>query len=170
MNTIEFIKLALDSSAGWTMTLIEDMKDSPLTQPTPLGGNHPLWVLGHIVHSESNLFDGFIMGRENRYPELADAFAFGSIPATDAEGLPSMEELLARFRELRMDVMAWVDTITEADLDKPSHGGDKFGPGFARIGGCVAAMITHMTFHAGQVSDARRAAGRPVIFQPETVS
>ena len=63
MNAIDFIKHSLESSKGWAMGLINDMQDAPLTQPTPNGGNHPLWVLGHIVKAESDLFDGFILGQ-----------------------------------------------------------------------------------------------------------
>ncbi len=170
MNTIDFIKLSLESSSGWTMSLVEDMKDSPLTQPTANGGNHPLWVLGHLVHSESMLFDCFVQGKENRFPELAEAFAFGSTPSTDASSLPSMDELLAKFKEIRADVTAYLDTIGEADLDRPSHGGEDFGPSFATIGGCFSAMTVHVAFHGGQVSDARRAAGRPLMFNPEQVA
>ena len=39
MQNKDFIKLSLEISKGWTMSLIEDMKDSPLTQPTSAGGN-----------------------------------------------------------------------------------------------------------------------------------
>ena len=42
MNTIDFIKMSLENSKGWAMGLIGDMKDAPLTQPTPNGGNHPM--------------------------------------------------------------------------------------------------------------------------------
>ena len=46
MTTTEFIRKGLESSAGMTLKLIDNMKDQPLTFPTPKGGNHPLWVLG----------------------------------------------------------------------------------------------------------------------------
>jgi hypothetical protein len=63
MKTTEYIAMALENGKGWTLGLINDMKDAPLQQPTPNGGNHPLWVLGHIVRAESDLLDGFILGK-----------------------------------------------------------------------------------------------------------
>ena len=39
MTAIDYIRLSLENSKGWTMGLINDMKDAPLTQPTPNGGN-----------------------------------------------------------------------------------------------------------------------------------
>ena len=160
MTTTDFIKMSLENSKGWAMGLIADMKDAPLTQPTPNGGNHPLWVLGHVVRAESDLLDGFILGKPNRFPELEKLFSMGTAPSTDASQYPSMEELLGKFEEIRGATLAHLDTLSDADLDKPSHAPAEFGPPFATVGACFAAMSTHMSFHAGQVADARRAAGR----------
>jgi hypothetical protein len=160
MNTIEFIKMSLENSNGWTMRLIGDMKDAPLTQPTSAGGNHPLWVLGHITRAESDLLDCFILGKPNRFPELESVFSMKTVPSTDASQYPSMDELMAKFEEIRGATLAHLDTLSEADLDTPSHAPDDFGPLFATVGACFAAMTVHATFHAGQVADARRAAGR----------
>ena len=55
MNTIDHIKMSLENSKNWAMGLISDMNDNPLVQPTPNGGNHPLWVLGHVSRAESDL-------------------------------------------------------------------------------------------------------------------
>ena len=139
------------------------MKDSPLTQPTPNGGNHPLWVLGHIVRAESGLLDGFILGQPNRFPEL-EMFAMGNTPTTNADDYPSMDELLGKFEEIRAATLAHLDTLTDADLDQKSHAPENFGAFFETVGSCFAAMVTHSSFHGGQVADARRAAGRgPVM-------
>lgn len=160
MNAIEFIKLSLETSTGWAMGLINDMKDAPLTQPTSNGGNHPLWVLGHIVRAESDLLDGFILGKPNRFSELEGVFSMGTTPSTDASQYPSMDELLGKFEEIRSATLAHLETLTDADLDKPSHAPQEFGASFGTVGACFAAMSTHISFHAGQVADARRAAGR----------
>ena len=67
MNTINFIKNSLEFSSGWMLGLVNDMIDAPLIQPTSSGGNHPLWVIGHLTHSESSLVDGFILNEPNRF-------------------------------------------------------------------------------------------------------
>ena len=159
MNAIDYIKMSLENSKGWAMGLIADMQDAPLTQPTPNGGNHPLWVLGHVVRAESDLLDGFILGQPNRFPEL-EKFSMGNTPSTDASQYPSMDELMGKFEEIRGATLAHLETLSDADLDQRSHAPEEFGPPFATVGACFAAMSTHMSFHAGQVADARRAAGR----------
>ena len=159
MKTTDYIKLGLEASKGWALGLITDMKDSPLTSPTPNGGNHPLWVLGHIVRAESDLLDGFILGEPNRFPELENC-AMGNQPTGNAADYPSMDELLAKFEEIRSASLAHLDTLSEEDLDQKSHAPEEFGGGFATVGSCFSAMQTHVAFHAGQVADARRAAGR----------
>lgn len=160
MNAVDYIKMALENGKGWTLGLINDMKDAPLTQPTSNGGNHPLWVLGHIVRAESDLLDGFILGKPNRFPELESAFSMGSTPTADASQYPSMDELMGKFEQIRSASLAHLNSLSDADLDKRSHAPDEFGPPFATVGACFAAMVGHMSFHGGQVADARRAAGR----------
>jgi hypothetical protein len=100
MNAIDYIKMSLKNGKGWAMGLISDMKDSPMTQPTPNGGNHPLWVLGHIVRAESDLLDGFILGQPNRFPEL-ECFSMGQTPSTNASDYPSMGCLESSRRSAR---------------------------------------------------------------------
>ena len=163
MKTTEFIKVSLDNSKGWAMGLISDMKDAPLTQPTPNGGNHPLWNLGHIIRAESDLLDVFILDKPNRFPEWDGVFSMGSTPSTDASQYPTMDELMAKFEEMRAATLAHLATLSDDDLDQPSHAPEEFGPFFATVGACFAAMCIHTTFHAGQVAVARRAAGRKVL-------
>lgn len=67
---------------------------------------------------------------------------------------------MGKFEEVRAASLAHLDTLSEADLDKPSHAPEEFGAFFGTVGACYAAMTTHVSFHAGQVADARRAAGR----------
>ena len=162
MKTTDFIRMALENGKGWTLGLVSDMKDLPLQQPTPNGGNHPLWVLGHIVRAESDLLDGFILGKPNRFPELEN-FGMGHEPTTNASDYPSMDELLGKFEEIRSATLAHLDTLSDDDLDKKSNAPEDFGAVFATVGACFAAMATHMAFHTGQVADARRAAGRPPL-------
>lgn len=160
MKATDFVKLSLENSKGWAMGLIGDMADAPLTRPTPNGGNHPLWVLGHLVRAESDLLDGFILGKPNRFPELEGLFSMGTTPGDDAGQYPSMDELMKKFEEIRSATLAHLETLSDEDLDQKSHAPEDFGAFFGTVGACFAAMTTHMSFHAGQVADARRAAGR----------
>lgn len=159
MKATEFVRMALNNGKGWTLGLLNDMRDAPLTFPTPNGGNHPLWVLGHIVRAESDLLDGFILGKPNRFPEL-EQFGMGNEPTGNASDYPSMDELLEKFDQIRAASLAYLESLSDVDLDQKSHAPDEFGDSFGTVGACYAAMATHMAFHTGQVADARRAAGR----------
>ncbi len=44
METKSILLKNLQMGTQTTLSLIEDMKDAPLTYPTPNGGCHPLWI------------------------------------------------------------------------------------------------------------------------------
>ena len=163
MNSIDFIKMSLQMSNGWIMGLVEGIKDAPLTAPTPNGGNHPLWCVGHLAYSEGNLVSALIKGEANPVADWEGVFGQGSTPSDDAGKYPPMEEVIAKLAELRAGTMATLDTLTDADLDKPSHAEGEMKEWFGTVGQCLAAIPIHFGFHGGQIADARRAAGRPVM-------
>src|SRR6266481_8595553 len=49
MQTKEAIKFALTVSNRAVLSVIDEMRDAATTFPTPNGGCHPLWVLGHLT-------------------------------------------------------------------------------------------------------------------------
>ncbi len=160
MTAKDFIKLSLEASKHWAARLLADMKNAPLAMPTSKGGNHPLWILGHVAYSESALLDEFMLGRPNRFEKWKDLFAPGTAPVPDAKRYPSMDELFAAFDAVRADTLSHLASLSERDLDKPSRASELFGPALATVGGCFWAMISHVSFHGGQVADARMALGR----------
>ena len=159
MKTKEFIQLSLAMSKNWATQLLESMKDEPLVQPTSKGGNHPLWVLGHLVHAESFLLDECMQGKQHRYPEFQELFGAGTQPQTDAAKYPGMDQLFAAFDEIRSDTLAYLDTLSDEDLEKKSNAPEEMADFFGTIGKCFSALVVHTSFHAGQVADDRRAAG-----------
>ncbi|NOY29261.1 MAG: DinB family protein [Planctomycetes bacterium] len=163
MNTIDYIRQEMNMSKAWIGSLMADLQDAPLTVPTPNGGNHPLWIVGHLAYSESNIFHCFIQGKENPLGEWKETFGIGSQPVNDAAAYPSYDELLAKFEAVRAETLAYLETITDADLDKPSHGPEEKKAFFGTVGQCLAVMTTHLAFHGGQLADARRAAGRDIL-------
>jgi len=49
MHMKDAIKFALTISNGSVLSVIDEMSDAATTFPTPNGGCHPLWVLGHLT-------------------------------------------------------------------------------------------------------------------------
>ena len=161
MKAVEFIRTALEMSARATMGLIDDMKEMPLTFPTPRGGNHPLWVLGHLAWSEGDIIQRAMLGRPNPVAHWKDLFGIGSEPTADATRYPALEEIKKAFQDLRAQTMEVLATLTDADLDQPSKGcPPEFQQFLGTYAQCFLVAIANTMNHRGQVADARRAAGR----------
>ncbi|MDH3717701.1 MAG: DinB family protein [Planctomycetota bacterium] len=160
MKTTDFIAMSLEMSKGWVLGLIEDMKDAATTAPTPQGGNHPLWVLGHLAFSEGQLVNAFVKGEENPLADWGEVFGQGTKPVADASKYPAIDDVLARFEEMRAGTLSYLSSLSDDDLDKPSHAPEEMKDFFGTVGQCFAALPVHFAFHGGQVADARRAAGR----------
>ena len=163
MNSVDFIRMSFNMSQGWIMGLAEDLKDQPMVQPTPNGGNHLLWCLGHLAYSEASMISGLCKGEPNPLESWKDLFEAGTTVSTDASVYPSIDEVLAKCAETRAATMAYLDTLSDDDLDKPSLAEGDMKEWFGTIGQCLAASVIHFGFHGGQIADARRAAGRDAL-------
>ncbi len=161
MKTTDYIRMQLENSASVTLALIEDMKDLPLTFPTSKGGNHPLWVLGHLAFGEARIIQEVMLGRPNPLAHWQELFATGTQPVSDAARYPSFDEVMQAFKEVRSNTLKVLDSLTDADLDQPSKASPperkKFVGTFA---GCFLFTSINFINHRGQVADAHRMAGR----------
>lgn len=165
MDCKDLIRISLEQSRMYVMGLLNDMRDAPTAVPTPRGGNHPLWVLGHLVYSEAGLVARFIEGRSDHpLQQWAGLFGGGSEPVADASRYPSFDELLAEFEKIRARTLQVLAGMSDADLEGPA----KAPPGREAFFGtrvkCFLMIATHTTFHGGEVADARRAIGRKPVF------
>lgn len=165
MKAIDVIRTAMQFSDRATFGLIEDMRDAPLTAPTP-GGNHPLWVLGHITFVEGNI-PHVIFGEPNPVAHWAPLFAAGSEPATDARAYPQFDEVLRTYRDLRARNLQILEQLGDMGLDRPTKSPPRGLENVLRTAGDVFLVVSmHQMNHRGQVADARRAAGRKPVFTP----
>lgn len=164
MNGTEVIKAALDMSQTWLTALLADVKDAPTTFPTPKGGNHPLWALGHITHSEAGLVSQFVLGEANPLSKWDALFDMGTQPVADASAYPPIDDVLVAFEKVRAQTLALLGSYTDPDLSQPSHAPDDLKDMFGTVGQCLVGAALHATFHAGQIADARRAMGKKPVF------
>ncbi|MCA9277956.1 MAG: DinB family protein [Phycisphaeraceae bacterium] len=161
MNAVDILKNNTAMCRKFAVDLITDMKDSAMTQPTKNGGNHPLWVLGHLAYSEGSMIQGMMLGKDNPLADWKDLFEGGSEPTTDASKYPSFDEIMKKSDEVHALTMQYLEGITEADLEKPSAAcPDEYKEWFGTVGKCLNINALHPFMHYGQVADARRAAGR----------
>src|SRR5262249_51293867 len=83
MKAIDTIRWALQKTDAWPTGAAEDLRDPPLVQPTPRGGNHPLWVIGHLAVVEGSV-PQILFGEPNPVEHWRPLFGQGSTPTTDA--------------------------------------------------------------------------------------
>ena len=159
MQSIELIRWALRMTEGATAALVSDLRDAPLTQPTSRGGNHALWILGHLCWIEGNL-PHVLFGEKNEVAHWAPLFASGSQPRADAGAYPSFDELLGTYRRLRARNLKLLDDVGEAGLDRiPRQIPPGFEDAMKTFGQTFLLIALHNMVHYGQIADVRRVAG-----------
>lgn len=159
MQSIDLIRLNLTQSLDRVLMRIEDMREHAVVFPTPHGGAHTLWVLGHVAFIESQVVHQFLRGSQNPLAAWAPVFDGADVSGALAD-FPPFDEVLARCRAVRAETLALLDTLTEADLDRPAGmvpTGWEHAFGTYRL--CLQFVADHTYMHRGQLADARRAAG-----------
>ena len=87
MRTKDAIQFALTISNRVVLDVIDEMSDAATTFPTPNGGCHPLWVLGHLTLVEG-MIPAALFGEENPAAEWQQYFGENSEAVADAGAYP----------------------------------------------------------------------------------
>jgi hypothetical protein len=160
MQTKETLQFALSVSDGAVMRLIDEMSDDATQFPTPNGGCHPLWVLGHLTLVEG-MIPAALFGEENAVGDWSRLFGENSEPTDNAKAYPKFSEVREKYRELRARNLMILQSLSEADLAKPTKAPPKGREKeFATFGSSFLVLALHQAMHRSHVTDARRAAGR----------
>jgi uncharacterized damage-inducible protein DinB len=159
MQSIDLVRDNLKKSRDRVLARIEQMRDHCVVPPTPRGGCHTLWVLGHLAYIETLVIRAFMLGEKNPLADWEPVFD-GEDVSGEITHYPPFDEVLARCREARESTLALLDALSEEDLDQVSA---KTPEGFAETFGtyrlCLQYVADHWYMHRGQLADARRAAG-----------
>ena len=159
MDSIDHIRVSLDQSRDRVLARVEEMREHCLAFPTPKGGGHTLWVLGHLAYIEALVIRGFMLGEPNPLVEWENPFDGDEISG-DGSQYPPFDHVLAKCREMREATLAVLDSLSEDDLDRKSANtprGHEEMFGTYRL--CLQFVADHWYMHRGQLADARRAAG-----------
>jgi uncharacterized damage-inducible protein DinB len=163
MHTKDAIKFALNLSNQAVLSVIDDMSDAATTFPTPNGGCHPLWVLGHLTLVEGAI-PAALFAEKNPVADWQQYFGENSKPVADASTYPPFAEVREKYLQLRERNLNILESLSEADLDKPTkappQGRERE---FATYGQSFLVLALHQTMHRGNLTDARRAAGRTAL-------
>jgi uncharacterized damage-inducible protein DinB len=160
MHTKDAIQFALTVSNGAVLSVIDEMSGAETTFPTPNGGCHPLWVLGHLTLVEG-MIPAVLFGDKNPAAEWQQYFGENSEPVSDPGAYPPLSEVREKYLQLREQNLKLLESLSEEDLDKPTEAPPKGREReFATYGQSFLVLALHQTMHRGNVTDARRAAGR----------
>jgi len=164
MKALELIQWALEFTEAGLTRLVSDMRDKPLTQPTSAGGNHPLWVLGHLAYTEGFAAE-ILFDEPNPLQHWAKLFAPGSQPTTDPADYPTFDEVLKAYLDLRAKNVRRLKELGEAGLDaKPKNVPEPFKDVMTSVGKTYLLLALHQNVHYGEICDARRVAGlKPLL-------
>lgn len=159
MQSIDLIRDNLKKSEALVLARVEEMRQHCLVFPTPNGGAHTLWTLGHLAYIEGLVISTFMLGEANPLADWQRVFD-GAEVSGDTDLYPPFDDVLARCRAMRAATLARLVPLDEVDLDTS---GAKTPEGFESVFGtyrlCFQFVADHWYMHRGQLADARRAAG-----------
>jgi hypothetical protein len=159
MHSIDLIRDNLKKSVEWVLGRVEDMEKAATVCPTPRGGCHTLWLLGHLAYIEHLVIDEMMRGEANPLADWKEFFD-GDEPDDDPSSYPLFADVLATCRQAREETLLLLDSLNEDDLDQVSA---RVPAGwestFATYRLCFQYAADHWYMHRGQFADARRAAG-----------
>jgi uncharacterized damage-inducible protein DinB len=159
MQSIDLVRDNLRKSRDRVLARVEGMREHCVVFPTPSGGCHTLWVLGHLAYIELLVVRTFMLGEANPLAEWEEVFD-GTDTSGDISRFPPFDAVLAKCREARESTLELLASLSEADLDRVSP---RVPPGFEDTFGtyrqCLQYVADHWYMHRGQLADARRAAG-----------
>lgn len=159
MQSIDLIRDNLKKSRDRVLLRVEEMREHSVVFPTPKGGGHTLWILGHLAYIEALVIRRFMLGEPNPLAEWEELFD-GTDTTGDVSHYPPFDQVLTKCREIRERTMTFLDSLSERDLDTVSASvpkGHEETFGTYRL--CLQFAADHWYMHRGQLADARRAVG-----------
>jgi hypothetical protein len=164
MKAIDAIRIVLKFS-DMGMKHLGSMSDAPLLRPGPWGGNHAMWIAGHLTVVEGRL-QQMLHGTPNPVAKWKPLFDWGSEPVDDPAAYPPFDEVLQKFKELRGQTHAFLDEVGDEGLDQPTKSQPPGFTGFETAGAAIIIIAGHACGHLGGLTVVRAAAGKQRLFVP----
>jgi hypothetical protein len=164
MKALDTIRILLKFSDKG-MTHLSEMADAPLLRPGPWGGNHAMWIAGHLAVVEGRL-QQMLHGTPNPVHHWKPLFDWGSEPTDDPADYPPFDEVVQKFKELRQQTHAFLDEVGEDGLDRPTKCQPPGFSGFETVGNAIVIIAGHAIGHMGGLTVVRAAAGKQRLFNP----
>lgn len=164
MKGIDAVRIALKFS-DMGMVHLGEMRDAPLLRPGPWGGNHAMWIAGHLTVVEGRLHQ-MLRGIPNPVHHWKPLFDWGSEPVDDPAVYPPFDEVMRTFKELRAKTHAFLDEVGDEGLDQPVKCQPPGFRGMETAGAAIQVIACHAIGHLGGLTVVRAAAGKQRLFVP----
>src|SRR5690242_4209041 len=146
MKALDAIRMAL-AFGDRGMKIFDDMADDPFVQPGPWGGNHAMWIAGHITVIEGRL-QKVLHGTPNPVEHWKPRFDWDSKPTTDKSAYTPFAEVLKTYHELRGKTVAYLEEVGESGRGRPTKSPiPGFGAAFEKIGTSLMVIACHQIGH-----------------------
>lgn len=142
---------------------LKDLSDADLlVRPLP-GTNHIAWQLGHLIGSENQMLEAIRPGSMPKLPAgFREQHNKEKAKSDDAKDFLKKDEYLKLFKEQRSGTLAVLESMSEADFDKPAP--EPLSSFLKTVGEVFSMQGTHWMMHAGQWALIRRKLGHPPLF------
>jgi len=158
-NTINLLSRSLETLK---MTLADFSDADMLVRPCP-GANHAAWQLGHLTNAETGMVNAVQPGALPAAPAgFVEKFKKETASVADPKFFPGKAELVDAFSKARAATIAWAQSLSQADLDRPAP--EKFLRFAPTVGLMLLMMPSHVMMHTGQFQVIRRKLGKPTLF------
>lgn len=163
MNARDAIRLGIKQSDMVVRMYLGDLTDSDLLVRPVSGANHIAWQLGHLLSSSWQMLEAVAPGVATPLPEGFKEKYSGEGSKFDSPGaFHAKATYMALYDQHMANAMKVLDTITDADLDKPSPESMRsFAP---THGDLMTLQGSHWLMHAGQWAIVRRKLGKKPLF------
>jgi len=159
VQSIDLIRGNLNRSTDRVLARVEEMREHCMVSPTPKGGCHTLWVLGHLAYIEALVVRGFMLGERNPLAEWEQVFDGADVSGEMSE-YPPFDQVLSKCRDVRASTVTLLDSLSEEKLDQASANAPRgYDDTFGTYRLCLQYVADHWYMHRGHLADARRAAG-----------
>ncbi|HVX13142.1 MAG TPA: DinB family protein [Pirellulales bacterium] len=154
---------ALKGADFITTTYLNDLNDADLlVRPVP-NANHIAWQLGHLIVAENGMLSEVCPGAMPALPAgFREKHTKETAGSDDPAAFLSKDEYLRLYREQRAATLKALDSLSEADLDRPAP--ESMKSFVATVGGIFNTQALHWLMHAGQWVIVRRKLGHKPIF------
>jgi hypothetical protein len=161
MQAKDVIKTTMDFSDQIVNSYLNDLSDADLMLRPVEGMNHIAWQLGHLISAERMFVEELKPGSCPPLPAGFDErHNKDTHESNDAKTFATKDEYLRLWKQQRTATKAALESISEADLDKP--GPERFRKFIPTVGAMFNLVGTHALMHAGQFVGVRRKLKKPI--------